>query len=300
MSGTTQGERIRALFHEAGTAMVIAPFMKVDAMKSLLDAIPSQIPLRCVTRWLPREVAAGVSDPEVLAVLHERGNATLALVDRLHAKLYIADEKCLSGSANVTFAGFGESSNSGNIEVLIGTTTANHDVVSVLKEIEREASIATPAMAASVRRLADSLTPPTTLPGSDLEDAWYPVSRRPEDAFGMYTKPPTGFVRAAERVLLADIGRCNLRPGLPEPQFREQIRGLLRAIPMSELVLEGTEDLLFTRHDADRFIEPIATDEYSATDIWIAFVRWMAYFFDDRLTVQEVSEVALRRAQDLR
>ena len=299
MSAATQGERIRKLFRDATQAVIVAPFMKVDALKSLLDAVPVDVPLRCVTRWLPREVAAGVSDPEVLTVLQERGNATLSLVDRLHAKLYIADERCLTGSANVTFAGFGESASPGNIEVLVETATDNQDVAATLENIEREAIGATQAMADAVRRLAESITPPAVLPGFPREDTWHPVSRRPEDAFRMYTTPPTGFIRAADRRLLTDVANCNLLPGLAESQFREQIRTLLLAVPMSKPVLEATEDFLFTRHAADRFIETMATDVYSATDIWTSFVRWMAYFFSDKVTVQEVSELALRRAQDI-
>ena len=299
MSAATQGERIRALFRDATQAAIVAPFIKVDALSSLLDAVPARIPLRCVTRWLPREVAAGVSDPEVLTVLQERGNATLSLVDRLHAKLYIADDKCLTGSANVTLAAFGESASSGNIEVLVETTTGNQDVAATLDNIEREAIVATQAMAIAVRRLAESITLPVMLPDSRRQDTWYPVSRRPEDAFRMYTTPPTDFIKAADRLLLTDIANCNLLPGLAESQFREQIRTLLFNVPMSKPVLEATEDFLFTRHAADRFIETMATDVYSATDIWTSFVRWMAYFFSDKVTVQEVSELALRRAQDI-
>ena len=60
----TQGHRIRVLFESAADGVaVIAPFIKVDALRSLLDVVPPTVSLRCVTRWLPREVAAGVSDP---------------------------------------------------------------------------------------------------------------------------------------------------------------------------------------------------------------------------------------------
>ena len=31
----------------------------------------------------------------------------------------------------------------------------------------------------------------------------------------------------------------------------------------------------------------MATDEYSHSDLWTAFVRWMAHFFDDKVTIQE-------------
>ena len=294
---STQGQRIRALFQNVDKAMIVAPFMKVDALRSLLRAVPHDVPLSCVTRWLPREVAHGVSDPEVLQLLQDRGNATLSLVDRLHAKLYIADNRCLAGSANVTLAGFGENVGSGNIEVLVETTADNPDIADTLDNIRREAILATDAMASAVRRLADSLLPSDVPPDLASTSPWFPLSRHPEDAYKMYVSPPSGFVRTADRRLLADIANSNLRPGLSEPMFRETIRELLSTLPISRPVLDNSRDFLFTRQDADEFIQPMMSEEWSATDIWIAFVRWMAYFFSDKVTIQEVFEVALRRAQ---
>ena len=296
---TTHGERIRMLFRDAAKAVVVAPFMKVDALHSLLQDVPRDAHLRCVTRWLPREVAAGVSDPEVFDVLHERGNASLSLVDRLHAKLYIADGKCLAGSANVTLAGFGETQTSGNIEVLLETTTGNPEIAGILDDIDREAIEATDAMALAVRRLADSLPSPADVAPDAGEFIWYPLSRNPERAFRMYESPPGGFVTTADRRLIADVADCNLLPGLNEAGFRQAVRDRLAEIPMSTVVLGGTQDFLLTRGDAGEFIESMVTDEYSSTDVWAAFVRWMAHFFGDRLTIQEVSELALRRAQNV-
>ena len=152
-----------------------------------------------------------------------------------------------------------------------------------------------------LRRRQDESLPKEAgvLAKSAQEGAWYPVSRHPEKAFQMYTTPPNGFVRAADQVLLRDIANLNLQPGLPESQFHEQIRTLLCAIPMAQPLFKGTQDFFFTRQGADRFIESMATDDYSATDIWTAFVRWMAFFFRDRFMVQPVTELAIRRAQDL-
>ena len=105
MDGDTRGARIQALFESAdGETAVIAPFIKVDALRSLLEVIPAGLHLRCVSRRRPKEIDAGVSDPEILDLLEARGNFSLSLVDPLHAKLYIAGDQCLVGSANVTAA----------------------------------------------------------------------------------------------------------------------------------------------------------------------------------------------------
>ena len=191
----TQGSRIRALFESAvGEVSVVAPFIKVNALRSLLDVIPTDTHLHCVTRWLPQEVAAGVSDPEILDMLEERGNFTLSLVDRLHAKLYIAGERCLAGSANVTLAGLGEGG-SRNIEVLVETAIDDPGIAATLEEISQAERPATRLMAQSARRLADSLS--TSMVSTvDLKTPWFPISRRPEYAYQFYTQPPERILKS--------------------------------------------------------------------------------------------------------
>ena len=92
MIDPTQGTLIRGLFRDTeGDVAIIAPFIKVGALSSLLEVIPPTVNVRCVTRWLPREVSAGVSDPEIIGVLEQRGNFTLSLVDNLHAKFTLPE-----------------------------------------------------------------------------------------------------------------------------------------------------------------------------------------------------------------
>ena len=297
MDGDTQGARIRALFEGAeGAIAVIAPFIKVDALRSLLEVIPAGLHLRCVSRWLPREIAAGVSDPEILDLLDMRGNFSLSLVDRLHAKLYIAGDRCLAGSANVTLAGLGEGGGGSNIETLVETTTDDPGIAATLEAIAQTERTATRSMAQTARRLADSLAVSTASVVA-LDATWFPGSRRPEQAYGLYTQPPSGFVGAADQVLLADLASSNLPPGLEEGEFQTSIRSLLAAIPLSETLLEASEDTMLTRADASSYLEKIAGDDFSTNDLWLAFVNWMAYFFPDRVMKQEIAEIALRRAR---
>ena len=296
-STSTHGDRIRTLFKgSVNRATVVAPFIKVDALRSLLDAIRSDTHLRCVTRWLPREIAAGVSDPEILDMLEERGNFSLSLVDRLHAKLYIADNRCLAGSANVTLAGLGDGGDYNNIEVLVETTVVDPGIAATIKEIAQTERPATRNTAETARRLAESLSTSTTST-VNLEAPWFPGSRRPEHAYRFYTQPPSGYVGASDRIMLADLASSDLQPGLEEDEFQTAIRSLLAAIPIAEPILESAEDTTLTRADAHAYLEIIAGDEFSTSDLWLAFVNWMAYFFPDRVMKQEISEIALRRAR---
>jgi len=297
MERDTQGARIRALFENSeGEVAVIAPFIKVDALRSLLEVIPAGSHLRCVSRWLPREIAAGVSDPEILDLLEARGHFSLSLVDRLHAKLYIAGDRCLAGSANTTLAGLGEVGDGGNIEVLVEATIDDPGIAATLDEIAQAERPATRSMARTARRLADSIAA-STASAVGLDASWFPGSRRPEQAYTFYAQPPSGFVGAADRVLLADLAGSNLPPGLEEGEFRDAIRSLLSAIPLAETLLEASEDTMLTRADASSWLETIAGDDFSTDDLWLAFVNWMAYFFSDRVMKQEIAEIALRRAR---
>ena len=300
MEHDTQGARIRALFENAeGDVAVIAPFIKVDALRSLLEVIPTGPRLRCVSRWLPREIAAGVSDPEILDLLEARGHFSLSLVDRLHAKLYIAGDRCLAGSANTTLAGLGEVGDGGNIEVLVETAIDDPGIAATLDEIAQAERPATRSMAQTARRLADSLAG-STASAVGLDAPWFPGSRRPELAYAFYAQPPSGFVGAADRVLLADLASSNLQPGLEEDEFQAAIRSLLTVIPIAEALLEASEDTTLTRAEANSWFETIASDDFTTNDLWLAFVNWMAYFFPDRVIKQEIAEIALRRARLLR
>lgn len=299
VDGDTQGRRIRALFENTeDDVSIIAPFIKVNALRSLLEAFPSETHLRCVTRWLPKEVAAGVSDPEILDVLEKRGNFSLSLVDTLHAKLYIAGDRCLVGSANVTHAGLGERGDSNNIEILVDTTIDDPGVAQTLGEISKTERPATRDIAQITRRLADSFSTSASSTAA-IEILWSPISRRPQDAYLLYTQPPSGYTTAADRTLLNDLARANLQPGLEEDKFRSVIRSLLQAIPIAENFLKITGDTTLTFADTHSYFKEIAGDQVSANELWLAFVEWMAYFFSDQVMKQEITEIALRRAQIL-
>lgn len=297
MEGDTQGNRIRALFESADESVVIiAPYIKVEALRSLLEVVPAGSFVRCVSRWLPKDVAAGVSDPEILNLLEERGNFTLSLVERLHAKLYIAGDRCLAGSANVTLAGLGEGGEYSNVEILVEATIDDPGISATLESIAKAERPATRYMMESVRLLAERL-PDSSMPTAHGELPWFPCSRNPERAFRFYKRPPGGYLVAADHALLKDLARSNLQPGLGEGEFQSAIRELLISIPIARAFLEGTEDKTLTRADASVWLQEICEGDLSTNDLWVAFVNWMAHYFRDRVLKQEVSEIVLRRAR---
>lgn len=296
----TQGDRVRALLATASSnALVVAPFIRVAALDSLLAVIAPNVHVRVVTRWLPRDIAAGASEPEIIELLEERGEFTLTLVDSLHAKLYAANRDCLAGSANVTLAGLGDAVEGSNIEVLVATSIDDPGVAATLEEIAAVERLATRNAADIARRLADSLSP-LLAASSDGAERWFPRSRRAEGAYAFYTSPPAGYLVAADRILLGDVAGANVQPGMDEAGFRGIVRSRLSDIPLAHTLLSGKEDATLTRADAQTYLESIAGSDFSADDLWHAFVNWMSYFYSESVMKQEITEVALRRARILR
>ena len=291
----THGERIRELLAGATQeARIIAPFIKVRTFRSLLRAVPAGAQLLCVTRWDAQEVAAGISDVEVLDALEERGDYRLTLVDTLHAKVYMAGGRCLVGSANVTAAGLGEGRDAGNVEVLVEKTAADPDIVALMDEIAQRERVATRAMAEAVRALARNL--PADRMSVNVIAPWHPRSRKPELAYQFYSTPPSGFLKTADRSVVRDLGESTLPPGLSEEEFSWAIRESLAAIEPATRLLRREGDVMLTRGEAFEYFERAASGETTPNDLWIAFVEWMAHFFPDKLIKQEVTDVALRRA----
>ena len=130
-----EGERIRDLVAAAEREVILcAPFVKAKVLRIILEAVPPAVPVRIVTRWRPAEIASGLSDLEVYDIAKERLHTELRLLDSLHAKLYVADNDCLVGSANLTAAALGWRPDP-NVEILLHVSRSNSDVAHLLDRL---------------------------------------------------------------------------------------------------------------------------------------------------------------------
>ena len=293
MTFRSHGHRIRELFSTAKESVVIiAPFIKIGALCSLTEAVEPDIHLRCVTRWLPEEVAEGVTDPAIIYELQKRGNYRLTIVDNLHAKIYIADNRCLAGSVNTTNKGFGD-----NIEVLLESSINEPDIKNTLSKIDETEKIATIEMAEKIMMLATSLPQQDPF---DVTKVWFPLSNKPDGAFKFYSNIPEGYFSEPERLLITDLERANIPPGLSESEFRFEICSLLSEIPLVDALLDVTKDITITQSDAHAQLDLLSNEAFSVNDLWRSLVNWVVCFFPDQVMRQEISEVALRRARLIR
>ena len=108
--------------------VVVAPFIKVSALKRIIDCINvEKVKVDCVTRWLPQDIAAGVCDIEIYDLLKRVPDANLWMNKRLHAKYVRADRKCLTGSANLTESALGWRTPS-NLELMVDVSSVIQDM----------------------------------------------------------------------------------------------------------------------------------------------------------------------------
>jgi hypothetical protein len=97
--------------------VLICPFIKLDALKVVLEKVPEKIRVVIIARWRISDLVLGSSDLEVYTYLRSRKSKFFINQD-IHLKVLIKDKKdILLGSANITKSGLGLV-NKSNIEVV--------------------------------------------------------------------------------------------------------------------------------------------------------------------------------------
>lgn len=123
-------ERLVASAHDR--VILIAPFIKMDVAVRVVSSTGSGVRLECYTRWDPDEVARGVSDPDIVRIPELAGKVHLC--PNLHAKLVLADERALVGSANLTSKALGLAEKA-NVEIMVEVPADMAEVLDLLEVV---------------------------------------------------------------------------------------------------------------------------------------------------------------------
>lgn len=213
--------------HEADEAVIVAPYIKANALERLLGLFPADVALTCVTRWTPRDMLFGASDAECRTLVLDRGGA-FRLHPRLHAKYYRCGQRVLVGSANLTAHGMGYVP-SANLEVLCEPAPA-FDAVAFERELlegSRPVSDAEFARWEAIAQLPPPLGPAVKAP-EPID--WRPVTRDPEHVWLAYREHwdriPSGDER---RLAQEDLARLELPAGLAREEFDAWVNAHLQA-----------------------------------------------------------------------
>ncbi len=279
--------------------VIVAPFMKVDALLHILRCVSENVTVRCVTRWHMAELAMGVSDIGIWHIISGRPLGSLWLRDDLHAKYYRADSTCLIGSANVTGAALGWSQRT-NLEIVVQIPAVEQG----LPLFERD------LFASSVRVddriysvFADALSElGNTLPAypdvdisSVLTDEslvaetnwlqWLPNLRNPKLLHAIYLDNTDSLSPAAIKDGKLDLAVLNIPNGLSEVQFNKCVAAQLLQKPLIAVV----DEFLITPRRFGEVRRLIGTKSKAlsgqyedSTRAWQTLMRWFMYFLPTR------------------
>lgn len=177
--------------------------------------------------------------------MQERANTELALLDDLHAKLYLADDGGLAGSANLTAATLGWSERS-NVELLLPVRRGDPDAVRLLRRLET-AGPATFAVRSAIEAEAAALGVPVldesqeaAAEAAELRKyAWLPSCAAPGKLRAIYESPKTTAVVEGTRADgLAVLSDLHLSRGLSAVEFNEAVRETLLLMPAFKRIID--------------------------------------------------------------
>ena len=233
--------------------LLVAPFIKASVLERLLDKISPGVSLKCITRWFPEEIVAGVSDLEVWNLIQNCSNSSLWLRPDLHAKYYRADSRCLVGSANLTGKALGWSY-SPNLELLIPLSADEPTVkafetelltacIPVDEDLFEQMSLAVellaeqaPNVIASYLSKVEIIENNLTLDNSVNVDAWLPTLRNPEDLYSAYSGQTEKLSTASKIAALTDLRSLPIIPNLSQKTFNAYVGTLLLQKPIIQKV----------------------------------------------------------------
>jgi hypothetical protein len=283
--------------------VLCAPFVKAAVLRRLLAATPDKVSVTVVTRWRPEEVAAGVSDLEVYDVVRDRLGAELKLIDRLHAKLYLADALGLVGSANLTATALGWC-DAPNLEILMPVAWDEPSLKDCMLEIEG-ARVATEAERERIAAAAAAMKVPRTREGAEVDEdragMWLPRLAAPARLYQAYAGLGADRLTAASRDSAAkDLEALSVPAGLSEPEFRKAVATAFAAMPVVARVLDAVDGDL----GDDEAVEMIAAlpgpPAMPAEAQWVVLREWMTDFLADTLEIAPKTYVTRRKPRPMR
>lgn len=293
---------------------LVAPFIKLAVISQLLDKVKSSVVVKCVTRWRPEEIAAGVSDLEVWSLLRDRPRSSLWLRNDLHAKYYRADHQCLVGSANLTQTALGWSTHP-NLELLI-PVSADNPILQLFEQGLNYKSIQVDdnlyeQMKSTVEKFRHSHPDLAwTYPDQGLNlstdevsrpldlGKWIPTLRTPDNLFLAYSGQKDRLTAASWESAQRDLMALDVPTYLTKATFNTYVGSLLLQMP----IIQCLDELLRTPQrfgSVAKLLEdlPCADNpEFDANRAWQTLMRWLRYFLPNRygLSVPNYSEVFYR------
>lgn len=298
------GKQLEALCRDSkNEILLVAPFIKVSVLRRLFGWLPSNISVKCVTRWHLEEILAGVSDIEIWSLFTERQGSSLWLRSDLHAKYYRTKDRCLVGSANLTNTALGWSTHP-NFELLIPSPAIPSFEKNLLSECVLVDQDLFEQTFKTVQLLKDAC--PVMSPAIEILDipdfAWLPRLRNPEDLYIAYCGNENKLTTVSREAALIDLRSLPIPKGLDRQVFEVCVGTLLLQKPIIRQVDSFIEypQRFGAVTEFMRSLPCIQAEDFDADRSWQTLMRWLRYFLSDRyaLSVPNHSEVFYRLKKD--
>ena len=269
---------------------IVAPFIKVDALERLINDLPADVELVVVTRWRVADLVAGVSDLGVYDVVSRCGGTLYTRTD-LHAKLFVADDQCLVGSANVTLAGLGWAEDS-NLELLTIVRCDDPQVIAFKEELFGGVIPVFEWQRAMLDELVSRIAVGPTHTGDSVDGVdldmrwtdWVPRAMNPEDLFSVYSDTDSDVGRMTQDLLAKEIKRLGVVPGLDADGFRTWVQGaMIQSRLVMAVVARIEESGKLTEVDMERLlVRHESAAGLDAREVLEALQRWLTHFLPDQ------------------
>jgi hypothetical protein len=269
--------------------ILIAPFIKLEALRQVISRAAPTVSVTVVVRFLPCDIAAGVTDPQIVEEMLNRPQSTIKMLPRLHAKIYRFDEALFIGSANLTGAALGWS-RSPNLEVLVEGDASHPQLLAVEREALFTSVPLTLDVARSIIEVANQLgSDDPNAVSHDSAPRWIPSCYRPEHLFEIYD---TGTSAHALREVIA--------AGLSDLKFLAIPKGLNRlafdAVLKSSFLSSSFFAELLPKLQGDGITDDVATNwlssQYSSSlnqdspeRAWSIIKQWLKLLNADGIAI---------------
>ena len=273
--------------------LIIAPFIRSSVLARLFQSIQESVDILVVTRWRPSDILAGASDLAVFD-LTEASSIPLLLRHDLHAKLFVADDRCLIGSANVTATALGWRAPS-NLELLAPVDRSSSGIGAFLTELRSGSVRATRNHQVRLRELVEQLrlkqsfiVPETAddenTPGL-LPPNWMPRIVNPDELYSVYARGAEADVsRAVLPRMVDELTRLGVSPGMNGSEFRAWVSSSILQTPVVVGVLRRIEVEGSVNEEAlAQLFDEIGVDpnEHAPREGLKTLQRWLTYFLSD-------------------
>lgn len=285
------GDEVTAVVKKAErSVLIVAPFIRSEALSRLIKTVPTEIETTVVTRWRLSDLLSGASDLDVYDLAQMFGFSLYVRHD-LHAKYFAVDDRCLVGSANVTLTALGWK-DPANLELLTAVSRTSDRMREFEDLLMAGSVVVSAAQHKRLKDLLEKLKESPTLNSDDkmikelgsLPPDWIPKSRNPEELYSAYAGNPDVMHTAIE-TMNEEIGILSVIPGLDEDGFREFVATSIIQTPLISRVMNRIESAgQVTEIELQKLLVEVGVDVslHNPHDVLQILERWFSYFFQDR------------------